>query len=93
MTDVTVDAKALRTLGTVHGKLTIRGQTHELAMPVRLHVDDSRRVHAEGEAKVLLSAYGVPIPSQLGMIKMEDEVKIWIALQARSLGDARETDR
>lgn len=93
MTDVTVDAKALRTLGTVHGKLTIRGQTHDLAMPVRLHVDDSRRVHAEGEAKVLLSAYGVPVPSQLGMIKMEDEVKIWIALQARSLGNAAEFDR
>ena len=93
MTDVTVDANELRTLGTVHGKLTIRGQTHDLAMPVRLHVDDSRRVHAEGEAKVLLSAYGVPVPSQLGMIRMEDEVKIWIALQARSLGNAAESDR
>ena len=93
MTDVTVDAEALRTLGTVHGKLTIRGQTHDIAMPVRLHVDDSRRVHAEGEAKVLLSAYGVPVPSQLGMIKMEDEVKVWIALQARSLGNAAESDR
>lgn len=93
MTDVTVDAKELRTLGTVHGKLTIRGQTHDLTMQVRLHVDASRRVHAEGEAKVLLSAYGVPVPSQLGMIKMEDEVKIWIALQARSLGNAAESDR
>jgi hypothetical protein len=33
-----------------------------------------------------MSDFGVTPPSQLGVINVEDEVKIWIALRARSLG-------
>jgi hypothetical protein len=49
-------------------------------------VDDSKRVIVEGEMPLKLSDYGVPVPSQLGLINMQDEVKIWVALQARALG-------
>ncbi len=93
MGDAKVDADARTTQGTVRGKLTIRGQTRAVAMPVRLRVDESQRVHAEGEATISLPDYGVPVPSQLGVISMQPEVKIWIALQARSLGEATEAGR
>lgn len=86
LTDATVDRDKQLVSGNVQGRLTIRGQTRDVIMPVRLSVDDSRRVHAAGEMKLKLSDYGVPVPSQLGMIKMQDEVKVWIALQARALG-------
>ena len=35
------------------------------------------------DAFILCRDYGVPVPSQLGVINMQDEVKIWIALRAR----------
>ncbi len=88
MTADQVDATTGKSNGTVRGRMTIRGQTRDFAMPVRLSVDDAKRVHADGEAMLKLSDYGVPVPSQLGMIKMQDEVKVWIALQARALGEA-----
>ena len=67
-----------------------RGPRHasegEVAMPVQLSVDDSKRVLAKGEMTLALTDYGVPVPSQLGVISMQDEVKVWIALQARAMG-------
>jgi hypothetical protein len=32
--------------------------------------------------------WGVEPPSQLGMIRVENKLKLWIALRARSLGAA-----
>ncbi len=81
-----VDRDKQAVTATVHGRMTIHGQTRDMAMPVQLSVDDSKRVHARGEVTLKLSDYGVPVPSQLGMIKMQDEVKVWVALQARALG-------
>jgi polyisoprenoid-binding protein YceI len=83
-----VDAAAMKTTGTVLGKLTIRGTTQELAMPVRISVDASKRVAVEGEVEIKMSDYGVKPPRKLGLLSVEDTVKIWIALRARSLGDA-----
>ena len=51
------------------------------------YVDEARRVVVEGEAPLRLTDYGVPVPSKLGLIGMEDEVKIWIALRARATGE------
>jgi polyisoprenoid-binding protein YceI len=87
-TDAVVDAEAHTVSADVVGDMTIRGRTRAVKMPVRLHVDDSSRVHARGEMPLRLSDYGVPVPSQLGMIRMQDAVKVWIALQARSVGPA-----
>ncbi|MEZ5962943.1 MAG: YceI family protein [Planctomycetota bacterium] len=91
MTADEVDVAAQRVRGKVRGQMTIRGKTRDLEMPVELSVDGSKRVHAKGEAALKLSDYDVPVPSQLGMIKMQDEVTVWIALQARALG--KETPR
>lgn len=84
-----VDATKQAVSATARGVMTIRGQSRAVAMPVRLSVDPSKRVHADGEVPLKLSDYGIPVPSQLGMIRMQDEVKVWIALQARALGAAR----
>jgi polyisoprenoid-binding protein YceI len=79
--------KAGRTVaGTAIGEMTIRGQTRELEMPLKISVDDSRRVVIDGETTIKLTDYGVEVPSELGVISMEDDVKIWIALRARSMG-------
>ena len=86
----TVDATALTVTGTAHGRMTIRGVTHELAMPVRLHVDAGKRLVIEGECPLRLTDYAVPVPSQLGLINMQDEVKVWVALRARCLGAPKE---
>jgi len=32
----------------------------------------------------------VPVPSQLGLINMQDEVQIWIALRARPAAGGRD---
>jgi polyisoprenoid-binding protein YceI len=85
-----VDAKAMTLSGNAKGKLTIRGVSKEVSMPVKVSVDASKRVAIEGELKIKLSEYGVVPPSQLGVIKVEDEVKVWIALRARLVGLAKE---
>jgi polyisoprenoid-binding protein YceI len=85
-----VDAQAMTLSGNVTGKLTIRGKTREISMPVKVSVDASKRVAIEGETKIKLADYDVAPPSQLGVIKVEDEVKIWIALRARLVGLAKD---
>jgi polyisoprenoid-binding protein YceI len=88
-----IDAKAQRCKGTIHGQMTIAGKSHALTMPVEIKVDASKRVIVEGQQRIKLSDFGIEAPNQLGLISMEDEVKIWISLRARSVGaagDARE---
>lgn len=78
-----IDAAAQTVRGEVFGTMTIRGKSRDLAMPVRVRVDPQKRVVIDGEVPLKLSDYEVPVPSQLGMINMQDEVKVWIALRAR----------
>ncbi len=87
-TDTVAEEKTMRTTGIARGKLTIHGMTRDVAMPVRVSVDASKRAVIEGELALKMSDFGVEPPSKLGMISVEDEVKIWIALRARSLGAA-----
>jgi polyisoprenoid-binding protein YceI len=86
--DAKVDAAAQRVDGVAVGRLTIKGVEREVAMPVRVSVDASKRVAIEGEMKLALRDFGLEPPSQLGMISVENEMKVWIALRARSLGAA-----
>jgi polyisoprenoid-binding protein YceI len=88
-----IDVPARTAHGTAVGMMTIRGETRELEMPVQISVDASQRVVVEGQAKLKLTDFGVPVPSQLGLISMEDEVAIWVSLRARSLGSVEETER
>ncbi|MBM4063855.1 MAG: YceI family protein [Planctomycetes bacterium] len=81
---VEVDAGQLTCAGTIAGQMTIRGKTRDVRMPVKISVDPSKRVVIEGQMPLLLSDYGVPVPSQMGgAIKMQDEVQVWVALRAR----------
>jgi polyisoprenoid-binding protein YceI len=89
--DAKVDADAQRVDGVAVGRLTIKGVEREVAMPVRVSVDASKRVAIEGEMKLALRDFGLEPPSQLGMIRVENEMKVWIALRARSLGAAPTT--
>jgi polyisoprenoid-binding protein YceI len=83
-----VDATAQRVGGIARGRLTIHGTAHDVAMPVNVSVDASKRLAIEGQTKIKLSAYGVRPPSKLGVISVEDEITLWVALRARPLGAA-----
>ncbi|HEU4419573.1 MAG TPA: YceI family protein [Planctomycetota bacterium] len=78
-----VDVGKQTARGDIVGRMTIRGQTRELTMPVAIEVDAQKRVVVTGQAPLKLSDYGVPVPSQLGIINMQDEVVVWVALRAR----------
>lgn len=84
--DAKVDVARHSLTGTAVGFLSIKGARREAAMPVRVSVDASKRVTIEGELAVKMSDFGVSPPSQLGVIRVEDSVRVWIALRARTLG-------
>lgn len=77
-----IDVAKMTTKGTVTGTMRIRGVEKQLTMPVTIAVDGSRRVRIEGQAKVHLPDYGVPVPDKV-VIKMQPDVDVWIALCAR----------
>ncbi len=83
-----VEPAAQRLRAIAVGRLSIKGVEREVAMPVQVSVDASQRVGIEGELVVRLRDFGVEPPSQLGMIRVENEVRVWISLRARSLGPA-----
>jgi len=85
-----IDVAGQRSSGVATGRMSIRGVERELRMPVKLHVDDGMRLCIEGQASVRLPDYGVPVPSQLGLINMQEEVQIWIALRARPAAGGRD---
>jgi len=69
--------------GTVKGRMRIRGAEHAFSMPIKAEVDADHRLVVEGSAPLLLSDYGVPVPNKLGLVKMDDQVVVWITLRAR----------
>lgn len=76
--------------GTIHGQMSIHGKVRDVQMPVTVRLDSSKRVLVEGQMPLKLTDYGIEVPSQLGgTIKMEDEVKVWIALRARGNGGSK----
>jgi polyisoprenoid-binding protein YceI len=77
-----VDAAKMLVKGTVTGLMSIRGVEKPLSMPVALKVEPSRRLMIEGQAKVHLPDFSVPVPDKV-VIKMEPDVTVWIALRAR----------
>lgn len=87
-----VDARAMKVLGTARGRMTIHGVVHEVAMPVRMSIDGGRRLHIDGEMPLVMSAYDIEVPSQLGLISVTDEVRVWIALRARPIRKADAED-
>ncbi|MCA8921794.1 MAG: YceI family protein, partial [Planctomycetes bacterium] len=87
------DPEAKTYKGVGHGSFTIKGVTREVEVPVELSVDASRRLVASGEAKLNLLDFGLEVPSVAGAIKVEDEVKVWLSLRLRLLGDAEEGAR
>lgn len=78
-----IDVAKRTARGTVHGTMTIRGVEKQVAMPITVTVDPQQRVVLNGQMPIKLSDYGVPVPSQLGVINMQDEVAVWIALRCR----------
>lgn len=78
-----IDAGKQTVRGDITGKMTIHGQTRDLTMPVTIEVDAQKRLVIAGQAKLKVSDYGITPPSQLGVINMQDEVVVWVALRAR----------
>jgi len=65
-------------------RFTIHGQSHELDVPLLLDFSRQRLLHVKGEAKLLMSDFGVKVPSKLGVIKVQDAVTIWWDLYAQA---------
>ncbi|MBL9078707.1 MAG: YceI family protein [Planctomycetes bacterium] len=85
-----IDRDEQTVAGEVQGTMTIRGKSRELRLPVRIEIDPSRRAVVTGQVRLKLSDYEVPVPSQLGVINMQDEVVVWVALRARLVaGDGK----
>ncbi|MCA8951670.1 MAG: YceI family protein [Planctomycetes bacterium] len=79
-----VDVGKQTASGAIDGRMTIRGKTRELRMPIEISVDASKRIVIAGQTTLKLTDFEVPVPSQLGgTITMQDEVAVWIALRAR----------
>ncbi len=79
-----IDPEEREVQGRLHGELSIRGVTKPVTFPITAVVDEGRRLLIEGEAALLLSDYDIPVPSQLGMINMQDEIRVWVSLRARA---------
>ncbi len=79
-----VDVAQRKARGQVRGTMTIRGTSRPFTMPIAVEVDPQQRVVLTGQAPLKLPDYGVPVPSQLGLINMQEEVVVWIALRARA---------
>jgi polyisoprenoid-binding protein YceI len=78
-----VDVAKQTAKGEVKGTMRIRGKQKPVSMPVQLEIDAQRRLVVKGEMPLSLPDYDVPVPSQLGVINMEKDVKVWISLRAR----------
>jgi polyisoprenoid-binding protein YceI len=83
-----VDPDARVVAGVVRGRMTIRGVERPFSMPVQVTVDAGQRLVIEGQAPLSLPDHGVPVPNKLGLITMEEDVQMWIALKARYVGPA-----
>lgn len=79
-----VDAAAMRASGLAHGRMSVRGVTQEVALSVRLWIDDAHRLCVEGAMALDLRDYEVPVPNKLGLITMEKKVEVWISLRLRA---------
>ncbi|MCY2959191.1 MAG: YceI family protein [Planctomycetota bacterium] len=88
-----VDAAAQKVVGVAKGKLSIHGVARDVSMPVTITVDASKRLAIDGQTKIKMSDFGVKPPSKLGLISVEDEAVLWIALRARTLGPAADAKR
>ena len=84
-----IDVEKQTATGELLGTMTIRGQARSVRMPLQIEVDPQKRVVVRGSMPLKLSDYGVPVPSQLGVINMQDEVVVWVALRARQQAEAR----
>jgi polyisoprenoid-binding protein YceI len=83
-----IDVAKRTARGEIEGTMSIRGASKTFRMPIRVEVDAQQRVVLTGQAPLRLSDYGVPVPSQLGLISMQDEVVVWIALRARAAAES-----
>lgn len=81
-----LDREAMQAEGTATGTFRIAGQERTVELPVKLTIDSSRRLEVQGECLLRMTDFGIEPPSQLGMINVEDEVKVWLRLRARSVG-------
>jgi polyisoprenoid-binding protein YceI len=88
-----IDAAHQTAHGFVRGRMTIRGKTRDVSMPVAISIDESKRVVVSGEMSLLLPDYEVPVPSKMGLISMQEQVRVWVELRARAAGPADEVRR
>jgi hypothetical protein len=61
--------------------------TRDVRVEVTAHTDESRRLVVEGETPLSLGDFGAPVPSKLGVISMDDEVRVWVSLRLRARAD------
>jgi len=81
------DAAARTSVAKGLGTFTIHGVSREVAVPLKISVDASKRLVLTGEATLDLTQFEVEVPD-MGAVGMEPKVKVWLSLRLRSLGKA-----
>ncbi|MBI4546289.1 MAG: YceI family protein [Gemmatimonadetes bacterium] len=71
---------------TVRGRLTIRGVTSEVQLPVRMESSGPETIHLSGTLRVRQSAFGIRPESVAGVVKVADPVDIHFALRGTASG-------
>jgi polyisoprenoid-binding protein YceI len=71
-----VDPDAVQSSGKVSAALTIGEATHDVVAIVTNWKRDGARVSFDAAATVSLAAFGLEAPSVLGLVKVDDEVKV-----------------
>jgi len=64
------------------GSIEIHGVKKDIEIPCTLKVRRDGYVYAKGELRAKMTDFGIKPPSKMGMINVEDEIRIWFEVWA-----------
>ncbi|MBI2922747.1 MAG: YceI family protein [Planctomycetes bacterium] len=70
---------------TMKGTIEIHGTSREVEMPITLTLRRDGFIYVKGELKARISDFKVEVPSKLGMINVDDNIRIWFEVWAEPL--------
>lgn len=71
------------------GRLDLHGVSRPIEIPVTLSRSENDRLKISGKIPLRLGDYRIPVPSVIGLIKMEEEVVVTFNLDAEPEGESR----
>jgi polyisoprenoid-binding protein YceI len=71
------------------GSMEIHGVPRELEIPITLALRRDGCLYVKGEVRAKVSDFGIAPPSKLGMINVEDEIRIWFEAWAEPVREVK----